>query len=144
MHLTPAQVLTMTFHFVLFRPAKGWQPRNLLQVRDVLRVMLISCRAGYENPASCHPGFRRLKDFGQAIHQLQPGHVSRRTFISVLSCRVLVPVFQHVSAVSMFIFDWIQIAQCLGYEAACAKIPRGRLTRPPSPVNFHANVRVLA
>ena len=76
MHLTPAQVLTMTFHFVPFRPAKGWQPRNLLQVRDVLRVMLISCRAGYENPASCHPGFRRLKDFGQAIHQLQPGHVS--------------------------------------------------------------------
>lgn len=65
--------------FVPFCPAKGRQPRNLLQVLGLLHVMLISCRVGSENPASCHAIFRRLKDFGQAIHQLQPGHVSRRT-----------------------------------------------------------------
>lgn len=39
--------------------------------------------------------------------------------------------------------DWIDVAQRLGYEAACAKIPRGGLTRPSSPVNFHANARLL-
>lgn len=86
MCLTPAQMLTMIFHFVPFCPAKGRQPRNLLQVLGLLHVMLLSCRVGTENPASYHAIFRRLKDFGQAIHQLQPGHVSRRTCMSDLSC----------------------------------------------------------